>query len=101
MERIMEGKHTVFMIQITGKWVRHKADGMWYKTRAEEVREGASTQSEKNSIGQIQGTVSQWVALLPILKLCARDTGYEGKGCRRDAWWIQEARETHIRETLE
>ena len=47
MERIMEGKHTVFMIQITGKWVRHKADGMWYKTRAEEVREGAATQSEK------------------------------------------------------
>ena len=33
--------------------------------------------------------VAQWVALRPIFEVCTGKTGYEGGGCRRDAWWYQ------------
>ena len=36
---MVERKHTEFMRQITGNWVRWKADRMWDTPRAEEVRE--------------------------------------------------------------
>ena len=52
-------------------------------------------------IGIIQGAMAQWVAMRPILEVCARDTGCEGGGLRREEWWRQEVPETQIRETLE
>ena len=48
-------------------------------------------------IGRIQGKVAQWLALMYIFKLRAREMRYEGLGRRRDTWWHQEFPETHLR----
>ena len=37
----------------------------------------------------------------PIFEVCIRETGYEGGGSKRDAWWRQEVEDTKLRETLE
>ena len=51
-------------------------------------------------IEQQQATVAQWVALHPLFEVCARETGYEGGGRRRKAWWRQEAKEKQLCDTL-
>ena len=43
------------------------------------------TQSEMTYIGRRHKTVAQWVTLRPIFEVCARETGSEGGGHRRDA----------------
>ena len=43
MERMVEGTHTGFLSQITGKRVRRKSDGTWVTTRAQVVQEAAAT----------------------------------------------------------
>ena len=37
-DRMVDGTHNGFLIQITGKWARQKADGMWVTPRAEVVQ---------------------------------------------------------------
>ena len=52
-------------------------------------------------IGRIQRTVTQWVDLRTIFKMCARLNGYEEGERRKEAWWRQEVVETYLREALE
>ena len=35
--------------------------------------------------------MAQWVAVRPIFEVFSEEKGYEGGGCRREAWWYQEA----------
>ena len=101
MEIMVEGNNIGFLIQITGKRARRKANRMWYIPAAEEVREAVLNQLDATYIGRIQGTVAQWVALWKIFEVCARETGYEGAGQKRDTCWHQEAPDTQLRATLE
>ena len=101
MERKVEGIHTEFLWQITGKRVRRLRDGEWETPVSEVVREAAVMQSERNYIGRQQANVDQWVAVRPIFGVFAREAGYEGVGSIREAWWRQEASEKQLRATLE
>ena len=55
------------------------------------VLEKAGTHSLGTYIDRRQAPVAEWCALRPILKVCDRDTGYEGGGRRREPWWRQTA----------
>ena len=65
------------------------------------MREAAGTQLFTTYTRKGHGAVAQWVALRTIFEVFTREMGYRGGGRRRDAWWRQEAPETHIRENLE
>ena len=101
MERSLEGTHSGFLRHIMGNQARRKADRTWVTPKSEVLWEAAVTQLEITYIRRRQGAVAQWVALRPIFEVCTRRAGYSGGERRRDAWWRQEAVETHIRETLE
>ena len=58
---------------------------------AEKVLETVGTQSLGNYIDRRQAPVTEWVASRPILEVCDRETGYEGRGRRREPWWRQTA----------
>ena len=68
----MEGIHTEFLWQITGKRVRRLRDGEWETPVSEVVREAAVMQSEMTYIWRRQETVAHWVALRPLFEVCAR-----------------------------
>ena len=67
---------------------------------AEELQEAAGTQMVRTYIWRQQENVAQWVALHPLFEVCERETGYEGGGRRREAWWRQEASEKQLWATL-
>ena len=71
MYQKVEGTHTGFLWQITGK----RAQWLPYGTRetpgAEAVQEAAGNNLAMKYIGIRQETVAQWVALRPIFKVCA------------------------------
>ena len=73
MEKMVEGTHTGFLRQITGKRAQRNADETWVTPAAGEVLETAGTQSAATYIGRRQGMVAQWVALRPIFEVCARE----------------------------
>ena len=100
MERKMEGIHTEFLRRITGKRARQLRDGTWDMPGAEGVRETSGTQSARTYIWRRQENVAQWMVLRPIFEVCARDTWYEGGGCRRGARWCQEEKEKQLWGTL-
>ena len=64
------------------------------------MQEAAGTNLEMKYTGIRQGKVTQWVVMHHILKVCAREKGYEGGRLRRDAWWRQEVAETQLIKTL-
>ena len=79
----MEGMHTGFLRQITGKRGRCLGDGKWETPGAEGVREAVGMQFEMTYIGRRQATVEQWVALSTLFEVCAGGKSYEGGGIRR------------------
>ena len=66
----------------------------------EEVLEKAGTQYLGDYIDRRQATVTEWVALRSILEVCDRETGYEGRGRRRDPWWIQKMTRKKLSATI-
>ena len=76
MEKKVEGAHTGFLRQITGKRAWQIGDGTWETPRAEVVREAAGTQLVVIYIGRRKATVAQWVALWPIFEVCAGEKVY-------------------------
>ena len=64
---------------------------MWETPGAEVVREATGMQSAMSYIGRQQSTMAKWVVLRPIFEVCKGNKGYEGYGCRREAWWSQAA----------
>ena len=85
MERNVEGIHTGFLCQTTGKPVRRLRYGTQETPGEEGVQEAAGTQLAGIYIDSRQATLAQWVALHPLSEVCTRDTGYEGGGKRREA----------------
>ena len=67
---------------------------------ADKVLEKAGTQSLGTYIDRRQETVAEWVALLPILEVCGRETGYEGGRRRQDPWWRKKAARKQLSATL-
>ena len=74
MDKKVEGAHTGFLVQITGKqvWI---VDGAWEMHGAEVVQKASGTQSAMTYIGRRQASVAQWVTLQTILKVCAGGEG--------------------------
>ena len=64
------------------------------------MREAAGTQSAMTYVGRRKATVEQWVALRPILKVCAGEKNYNAGRHRREAWWRQETKNKQLRSTL-
>ena len=46
MERLVEGTHTGFLRQITGKWERRKADKTWSTPEVKQVWEASEIESD-------------------------------------------------------
>ena len=100
MERKVEGAHTGFLRQIMGKRVRRIVSSTWKTPRSEVVQEAAVMQLVMTYIGRQQATVEKWVVLRPISEVYVGEKGYEGGGCRREAWWRQEAEEKKLMAAL-
>ena len=66
----------------------------------EEVQEAVGNKLATTYIRRRQGTVGQCVALRIILKICARETVYEGGKRKRETWGRQEAPETQLKKIL-
>ena len=101
MEKKIEGSHKGFLINIMGKRLWRIGGGKWETTGVEVVQKATRMQSTMTYMGRQQETVAQWVELRPISEVCAGEKGYKGGGCRREAWWHQEATETQLRANLE
>ena len=71
--------------------IRRRTGGSW---------NAVGTQLAMTYIGRRQATMSQWVALHPLFEVCSTETGYEGGGFRREAWWRQETIEKQLWATL-
>ena len=48
-----------------------------------------------------QAAVTEWMDLRSILKVCTKETGYQGRGRDRELWWRQTAANKQLRATLE
>ena len=83
-----------------GKQSWRLGDRTWETPGKEGVQEAVVTQSAMTYIGRRQATVAQWVALRPLFGVFAMEKGCEGDGCRREAWWRQEAIEKQLWATL-
>ena len=101
MDKKLEGSHTAFLRQITGKQALQIVDGTWETTGAGVVWEAVGKKLEMTYIGRQQATMELWVELQLIFEVCAGDKDYEGGGRRREAWWRQEATEKKLWATLE
>ena len=75
-----------FLSQITGQRVVRQEDGTWRQVKAYNFLEKLVTQPLGTYIDRRQATVAKWVALLPILEVCERETDYKEGGRRRDLW---------------
>ena len=61
--------------------MRRNPDKTWVTPEAGCVQESAGMQSAATYISHRQGAVAQWVELIPIFEVCAREKGYnEGGG---------------------
>ena len=75
MSRNLEGVHVGFLRYITGKKEKRQRDGTWRSEAAEMVLKEVGTQILRAYIEKWQAKVEEWVALMPILEICDRDTG--------------------------
>ena len=84
--RKLEGVYVGFLRMITGqRAVRHEYR-TWRKVAAEKFLEKSGTQTLGTYIDRRKATVSEWMALSPILEVYDIDTGYEGEDMCRDLW---------------
>ena len=75
-------------------------NGTWRQVAADKILENSGTQSLGTYIDRRQATVEEWGALRPILEVCDRETGYKGRGRRRDLWCRQTAAIHQLSATL-
>ena len=76
-----------FPKEITEQREVQQEDRTSWKLASEKVLEKVRTQSLGTYIDRRQSTVTEWVALHPILEVCDRETGYKGGGRRHESWW--------------
>ena len=77
MSRKLEGFHMVFLRRITRQAEVRQNYGTWRQVSAETVMKKAGNQTLGTYIYRKQITVMEWVALRPILEVCARETSYD------------------------
>ena len=75
MYKTVQGVHTGFFRQITGKWECHITGRMWVTPAVGGVREEMGTQLVATYIGRRQWAVAQCVALRLIFEVCASQKG--------------------------
>ena len=80
IETKVEGTHTSFLCQITGRWAQWNPDGNWVTLAAGEIPEAVWMKSAATYIGLRKVSVSQWVELHSIFEVCTRYQVYEGGG---------------------
>ena len=100
MSRKLDEVHVVFLRQMAGKKAKRQRSRTWKSEAVVKVLKEAGTQTIGMYIDKRQATVSEWVALIPILEILDRETGYEGGGRRRDLWWWQTAAWKQLSATL-
>ena len=100
MSRKLKGVRMGLLRQITGKREVRRKDRTWRQVAAENVLKKTGIQSLGAYIDRRQKTVAKWVALRPILEVCNRETGYEGRGRRRETWWWKTAARNQLSATL-
>ena len=83
MKKMVEGANMGFLSQITGNQERRIMRYMWATLALGEVQETSGTQYYVTYIGHREGTVSQWVALRTIFRVCTMEKGYEGGGIHK------------------
>ena len=76
-----------FLRQVTHKQAMRHRDGSWQQVPAEEVLQGAVTQTLRAYVKRRQATVAEWVDTRPIFDVCVQETGFEGGGRLRVPWW--------------
>ena len=89
-----------FLRLITRQRSVRQKDGTWRQVAADKVLEKAVTQPLGTYIYRRQVTVTEWVALRPILEVYDRDTGYKGGGRLQEPWWRQTEARKYLSATL-
>ena len=74
------------MRQMTGMKAQKLGVKNWQKEGVDRVLQAEGTKPLREYTKIRQAEVSEWLALRPILKFCAKDTGYNGGGRLRDQW---------------
>ena len=75
-----------FLGQVTGKKMQLIGDDSWWRVAEESMLQAERTKTINNYIDKRQSTVAGWVALRPILNVCAKETGYEGRERILEPW---------------
>ena len=70
MSQKLEGVHVGFLKQIQGQRAMRQRGGAWKCVASDKVLKKAGTQSLGAYIDKREATVSEWVELFPILKVC-------------------------------
>ena len=83
----LEGAHVSLLRQVTRKQATQRTNGPWQEVTEEAVLQRAGTQTLRPYIYRRQATVVEWVATRLVFDVCARETGYEGRGRLRVPWW--------------
>ena len=86
---------------MTGQKAKRQRDGTWRSESAAKVLTELGTQTLGAYIDKRQATVTEWVALRPIIDIYHKETGYEGGGRRQDLWWRKMAARKQLSEMLE
>ena len=73
-----------FLRQVTGKTAKRQRERFRRNAASASVIKKAVTKTLETYIDNRKTTVAEWVTLRPILHICNRDMGYEGRGRRRE-----------------
>ena len=76
----LEGVHVGFLRQVEGMIVQNLGVNTWQTEGADRVLQATGTKPLWEYIERRQATVAEWIALRPIFEVCAKETGFEGRG---------------------
>ena len=100
MSRNLEGVHVGFLRHAMGLKSKRQRDRTWRSAAAARVLNKAGTQTLGTYIDKRQVTVAKWVALIPILEICDRETDYEVGERHHKLWWQKTVARKQLSETL-
>ena len=69
-----------FLPQVEGMTAQNLGVDTCQKEGAERVLKATGTKPLWEYIERRQATVAEWIALRPIFEVCAKETGFEGRG---------------------
>ena len=80
VEQRLEGVHVRLLRYMTKLNKKRLKESLWRKVAEDKVLQGAGKKMLQTYLERRQATVTEWVALRYIFEVCARDTGYGGRG---------------------